>query len=219
MDDGWVGMLDLEIIGFSLEGPLGTSTLLRLIGLVMIIAAATIPRLQFYVGVLGAILIAISFAVTGHATRNPTWVLMPLLTLHIMAVTFWFGALVPLYHLSGRGKSLINAAAISERFGKQAMVIVPILMVVGLVFAYLTVGSLQNLLATNYGWALLIKLGVVSCVLTIAAANKLRFVPRLMTESEAEAAIFRRALICEFGLFILIFVITAILTTTFTLPE
>lgn len=217
MDD-FAFMTDPEIIAISLEGPLGTSTLARLIGLAILLLVVLAPSVRTGAAVLGAACVALSFGLTGHATRDPQWALLVLITLHLLAVSFWFGALLPLYQLSKPSLDAVEAARLSHRFGRQASIIVPILIAVGGVFAYLLLGSLQAVFSTAYGQMLLLKLVIVALVLGIAALNKLRLVPALEMQAAGAAKRFRTSLRWEALVFLMIFTATALLTTSFTVP-
>lgn len=218
MDDGIAGMLDPEIIAISLEGPLGRSTYVRLGGLAFLLLAIVVRPLRVPATFFGAIMVAGSFALTGHATREPQWLLAALITFHLLAVSFWWGALAPLHRLSADRYEAAHAADIAERFGKQATIIVPMLIVAGGTFAWLIMGSVAALFTTNYGRVLLVKLAVVAIVLGFAAINKLRFVPALAADLPHAKSRFRLSLKLETFAFLLVFVVTAALTTSFTVP-
>jgi putative copper resistance protein D len=211
-------MADPEIIAISLEGPLGTSTLARLVGLAILLLAVLAPSIRAGSFLLGATLVALSFGLTGHATRDPQWALLALITVHLLAVSFWFGALLPLYQLAKPGLEISEAARLSHRFGQQASIIVPILIAVGGVFAYLLLGSLQAVVTTAYGQMLLLKLAIVALVLGIAALNKLRLVPAMQAPETGAPERFRTSLKWEALVFLMIFAATALLTTSFTVP-
>lgn len=218
MDDGIAGMLDPEIIAISLEGPLGQSTYVRLGGLALLLLAILIRPVRVPATLFGAIMVAGSFALTGHATREPQWVLPGLITFHLLAISFWWGALAPLYRLSADTRDAQHAALVAERFGKQATFIVPMLILAGGIFAWLIMGSVTALFATNYGRVLLIKLALVAVVLGFAGMNKLRFVPALANDLPNAKARFRYSLKLEALAFLLVFAVTAALTTSFTVP-
>lgn len=211
-------MTDWEIVAISLEGPLGTSTYARMAGLAVLLLAILVQHVRLPATVLGAVLVTGSFALTGHATRDPQWALVGLITLHLLAVSFWLGALLPLYRLAGSSQNARHAATIAHRFGVQASLIVPVLVAVGVVFAWLLLGGPTALFNTAYGQMLLIKLAIVAVVLGIAALNKLRLVPNLAAGKEHAAASLRNALGWEALVFLAIFSATAILTTSFTVP-
>lgn len=215
MDDGIAGMLDPEIIAISLEGPLGTSSIVRLVGLAMLVVGVVAPLVRSGATLVGSVLVALSFALIGHATKEPQWLMGGLITLHLLAVSYWFGVLFPLHMLSHPGRDLGMAARMSERFGRQANVLVPLLSIAGGLFAYLLLGDLFRLFTTNYGLVLLAKLGLVIIILSFAAMNKLRFVPALAKASAGSAQAFRRSLRYEGVAFICVFATTALLTTLF----
>lgn len=217
MDD-IASMIDPEIIAISLEGPLGSSTLVRLLASILLLIAIIVPRARVIGSLSGAAAMALSFGMTGHATRDPQWALMGLITIHLLAVSFWFGALLPLYRLSAPGADHQEAARLSHRFGRQATVIVPILIAVGAGFAFLLLGSPQALITTAYGQMLLVKLAIVGVVLAIAALNKLKLVPALEAGTPGADQRFRTSLKWETLVFLSIFATTALLTTTFTVP-
>lgn len=211
-------MTDWQIISISLEGPLGTSTYVRLAGLAVLVLAILLRPISIPATVLGAVLVTGSFALTGHATGDPQWLLSGLITLHLLAVSFWFGALLPLYQLAGSDQPSDRAARVAHRFGVQASIIVPLLILAGVVFAWQLLGGPQALFGTAYGQMLLIKLALVAMVLGIAALNKLRLVPDLAANQSGASARFRTSLGWETLVFLAIFSATAILTSSFTVP-
>jgi putative copper resistance protein D len=217
--DEWSGMIDPEIIAISLEGPLGQSTYVRLGGLALILLAALFRPVRAPATLFGAIMVAGSFALTGHATRDPQWLLGGLITFHLLAVAYWFGALAPLHRLTRFDGGTSHAAHIADRFGKQASIIVPMLILAGTGFAYVLLGGIEPLWSTGYGRMLLAKIAIVAVVLGIAALNKWRFVPALAADGGSAASAFRRSLRVEAVVFLLVFAATAFLTTSFTVPE
>lgn len=211
-----VFMADWEIVLISLGGPLGTSTVVRLIGLGVLLAAVLVQPLRLPGTLVGAVMVAGSFALTGHATREPQWLLAGLITVHLLAISFWFGALYPLHQLVRAGNATAHAADLSHRFGVQAMVVVPALVLVGGWFAWTIMGGPQALVTTAYGQMLLIKLAIVASVLGVGALNKMRLVPALAQERPGAGVRLRQSLRWETVVFLLIFAATAILTTSFT---
>lgn len=217
--DEWSGMIEPEIIEINLEGPLGQSTYVRLGGLALILLAALFRPVRAPATLFGAIMVAGSFAVTGHATRDPQWLLGGLITFHLLAVAYWFGALAPLHRLTRLDGGASHAADIADRFGKQASIIVPMLILAGAGFAYMLLGGIEPFWTTAYGRMLLAKIAIVAVVLGIAALNKWRFVPALAADGGSAAPAFRRSLRVEAVVFLLVFAATAFLTTSFSVPE
>lgn len=215
MDDGIEGMLDPEIILIGLEGPLGTSSAVRAIGIIGLLLGLILPFMRLPLTILGSVLVALSFALIGHATKEPQWLMGGLITFHLLAISYWFGVLFPLHMLSHPDRDPGVAARTSERFGRQASVLVPLLIIAGGFFAYLLLGDLFRLFTTNYGLVLLAKLGLVIIILGFAAMNKLRFVPALAKAGVGSAKAFRSSLRYEGMAFICVFAATALLTTLF----
>jgi putative copper resistance protein D len=217
-DDGIAGMLDLDVILISLGGPLGASTYLRLGGLLALFIATFLKPMRVLATLVGALMVTGSFALTGHATRDPQWLLGGLIIFHLMAISYWFGALPGLYRLAHPDHEASHAAEVADRFGKQASFIVPMLIVAGTIFLWLILGDPYKLFKTNYGVIMLVKLGLVSAVLLLAALNKLKFVPELAASATHASSRFRSSLRWEAFAFFLVFACTAVLTTSFTVP-
>jgi putative copper resistance protein D len=217
-DDGLVGMYDLEMIELVVDGPLGLSSLIRLVGLVFLFIAVFAPPTRTVSTIAGGILVAASFAFVGHATSDQV-VLGSLITIHLLTVSYWLGGLFPLHKMASSNDDLKQAGLIAHKFGRQASIIVPILIVVGVAFAIRLTGSPANLIGTEYGLLLLLKIIAVAGLLLLAAMNKLRLVPNLIEGDVLAASHLRSSIKVEFIAFFVIFVITAILTSAVNLPE
>lgn len=172
---GFSGAIDPMMLGFVWESPLGTSAVLRAIGLVMVLGLLVRGVIGMGAGLVRTLLIAASYTLVGHSLGDPRWVLASLLTLHLLTAAFWVGALAPLH----RAAVNPSGAALLHRFGLAGSITVAILIVVGVTFAWLMIGSLSGLVTTAYGWTLIAKVAVVSGLLGLAALNKLRLVPAL----------------------------------------
>ena len=167
-------------------------------------------------GTMAAMLIAASFATTGHTAQNPLWWwLTPLLTIHVLIVQFWFGSLLPLLQVVRR-ESPSTAALIVQRFSGLAAWSVPVILVAGLLMA---AGLLPNAAALGqpYGIGLLIKILAFAALMALAATNKLRLGPALAQDSTAAARL-RFNIGLEFVLIAAVLMGTAALTT-FWSPE
>lgn len=217
-DDGFVGLYDMEMIGLVADSPLGTSSYVRLIGLGFVIVAIILPLFRTLHILVSSILIAGSFAIVGHATKD-LMVLGVLITIHLLSVSYWVGGLYPLYKLAGKTDDLVNAANLAHKFGIQAAVIVPVLIIAGIAFSILLVGSPARLLGTEYGLLLITKVLVVTILLALAALNKFRLVPQLLVGDHKAAYQLRNSIRIEFIAFLLIFATTAILTSAVNLPS
>ncbi|MGH6921876.1 MAG: CopD family protein, partial [Geminicoccaceae bacterium] len=133
----------------------------------------------------GACLVALSFALSGHAaTAGPAWITMPALTLHALGAAYWVGAFAPLL-MALRRLPRPEAYALLAAFSSRAIVAVAGLLFAGVVLAALQVRTPSALIATDYGRLLLLKLALVALLLGLGAINRLVLTPRLAGRAEA----------------------------------
>jgi copper transport protein len=136
----------------------------------------------------GAGLIALSFALSGHAeTAASRWVTVPAIALHALCAAFWLGALWPLL-IAVRRLRAAQAAAVLETFSHYALAMVAMLVVAGTVLVFLQLNALSDLIDTAYGQRLGLKLMAVCGLLGLAAVNRFMLTPRLRTDPPALAA-------------------------------
>lgn len=211
---GLSGAVDPMMLGFVWDSPLGAAAIWRGAGELLVVALLIRGIVGLSAGLIGALLIAVSYTFVGHSLGDPRWLLASLLTLHLLAAAFWIGALLPLRHAVGQPEG----ARLLHRFGNVASLTVALLVVVGLIFAWLMTGSFSNLLSTAYGWTLLAKLGVVSGLMALAALNKWRFVPALASGTPTAVPHLRRSIQIEAIAVLLILLATATLTSITTPP-
>ena len=211
---GLSGAVDPMMLGFVWDSPLGAAAIWRGAGELLVVALLIRGIVGLSTGLIGALLIAVSYTFVGHSLGDPRWLLASLLTLHLLASAFWIGALLPLRHAVGQPEG----ARLLHRFGNVASLTVALLVVVGLIFAWLMTGSFSNLLSTAYGKTLLAKLGVVSGLMALAALNKWLFVPALASGTPAAVPHLRRSIQIEAIAVLLILMATATLTSITTPP-
>ena len=211
---GLSGAVDPMMLGFVWDSPLGAAAIWRGAGELLVVALLIRGIVGLSAGLIGALLIAVSYTFVGHSLGDPRWLLASLLTLHLLAAAFWIGPLLPLRHAVGQPEG----ARLLHRFGNVASLTVALLVVVGLIFAWLMTGSFSNLLSTAYGKTLLAKLGVVSGLMALAALNKWRFVPALASGTPAAVPHLRRSIQIEAIAVLLILMATATLTSITTPP-
>ena len=211
---GLSGAVDPMMLGFVWDSPLGAAAIWRGAGELLVVALLIRGIVGLSAGLIGALLIALSYTFVGHSLGDPRWLLASLLTLHLLAAAFWIGAFLPLRHAVGQPEG----ARLLHRFGNVASLTVALLVVVGLIFAWLMTGSFSNLLSTAYGKTLLAKLGVVSGLMALAALNKWRFVPALASGTPAAVRHLRRSIQIEAIAVLLILMATATLTSITTPP-
>lgn len=218
MDDGLAGMVDpfaLTLVG---EGPLGHAAATRLVGLALVVVAFFLQPLQVPSALIGAVLVAVSFALSGHATAEPRLVLSAIITTHLLGVSFWIGALWPLYRATKRSAQ-DDAADLAHRFGNLAMIVVPALLAAGVLFTVLRVDPVPALLTSSYGWALVTKIFIVVGLLMLALKNRRSIVPAMQSGNVEASAKLRRLIGWEAVVFAAILATTAVLTTLTPIPS
>jgi putative copper resistance protein D len=212
------GMLDLEMLGLLWSTPVGTAMALRLCGLGVLIVGLFLARGGLALSALGGITAVWSFGHIGHISDRGSAVLDVALTLHLITVAIWIGILTPLQRLARETATYAEAAKVGHRFGLVASFTVPALIIAGSYMSYTLVGSISLLIQTGYGQALIIKVLLVAVLLSLAAANKLRFMPRLRAGDATAANHLAKSISIEWLVVLLIFAITAVLTSNLTLP-
>lgn len=163
----------------------------------------------------GAALVIGSFLVTGHAaTAAPAWLMAFVVGVHLVAVAFWFAALLPLRHAVNH-LSASDAGSLLDQFSARGVVAVACLAVSGAIVSYVQVQDVTALWTTDYGFRLLVKLALVAVVVALAVLNKQRLTGRLRAEATGATAALSRTIRAEY---ILILVIMAV-AVSLTLPS
>jgi len=111
---------------------------------------------------------------------------------HLLAAGAWLGALLPLAHALARAPALELAERATRRFSVTGIACVGALVLTGTVNAWYTVGSVPALFGTDYGRLLLAKLALFAAMIALAAANRLRWTPRLRAAGESAPLALRR---------------------------
>jgi len=134
---GLEGALDPLMLGLVWDSPLGTAALWRGAGGLLILAVLIERTIGLMASLLGALLVAVSYTLVGHSLGDPRWLLAGLVGAHLLAGAFWIGALAPLH----RAADMTGGAALLHRFGTIASGTVAVLVLAGLTFAWLMIGS------------------------------------------------------------------------------
>jgi putative copper export protein len=183
----------------------------------VIVGLRTPSRRSSAVGLSGALLAGLAFTLTGHTSVHAHRALLaPLLLSHVLIGTFWFGALLPLRHVSAREPAAVAGRVVCA-FSATAVWVVPLLLVAG---AAMTVGLVPGLstFGQPYGELLIAKLALFGVLMLLAAANKRRFGPGIAAGDSCAASRFRNTVAAEMVLICIVLVVTACLTTFFS-PE
>jgi copper transport protein len=171
--------------------------------------------------------LAVSPALAGHAhTKSPTALLVPTNTAHVVAMSAWIGGLAMILFALPQATKRLEAAdrgrllaGVIVRFSTLAGIAVAILLVTGIVQSLFFVGlSLDNLLHTSYGQAVLVKIGLLVGLLAFGGLNRQVTVPRLRRLAAAGDAagrtglLLRRAVQAEIALAVVVLGATGVLT-------
>jgi putative copper export protein len=209
------GVMDASLQRRALLSATGLANGLRIAGLLAVVAAGTSSaRRAATLGLSGGLLVAASFAATGHTSIHPLrGLLAPLLVLHLWIAAFWFGALWPLYRVTRLEPRM--AAAIVDRFSRLATWLVPGLGVAGLIMATAIMPTWEAL-RTPYGLLLFGKAFGFAILMGLATLNKFRLGPALAQGSHAGSSALRCSLMVEFILITAVLAVTATMTAMFS---
>jgi copper transport protein len=179
-------LLRLEPWRIALGSPVAASVAAAVPGLAILLLAARWTGRHERLALLGgALLVAASFALSGHAaTSGPAWITRPALVLHALCAAYWVGAFAPLL-LALRRLPREGALVLLRAFSAGAVVAVACLLLAGVVLAALQVRTPAALVTTDYGRLLLLKLALFAFLLGLGAFNRLVLTPALERRAEA----------------------------------
>nr|WP_269670718.1 copper homeostasis membrane protein CopD [Stenotrophomonas sp. SY1] len=180
------------VLWFATETPVGLASITRIAALLALlllcIAEPPISRMRRAAGILLSAAALASLAWNGHAAAGDGLtgdLRLGAGMVHLLAAGAWVGAIASFLQLAVRGSGsslrhrtyeLWNA---THRFAWPGTVIVVLLAMTG-VYNYVDLGGSQSsLFGTNHGRWLLLKLGIVSVMLLLAALHRWRLVPAL----------------------------------------
>ncbi len=215
-ESGLAGMWDAFMLDFMWQSVIGDQAALRIPALLIaLIAVLTwqkltgfIAQLNLALTLMAVMVIIYSFTFTGHSAEKSI-LIKSIFTLHLVAIASWGGALWPLY----KSCLLIPITAVKtlmHQFGQLAIVIVLVMLSSGvfLLFQYLV--SLSALFNSDYGQLLLLKLLLVSAILSMGAWHKFCLVPHLTKEN---INTLKRSISLEMAVAVLVLLTTSVLTT------
>lgn len=119
-------------------------------------------------------------ALRGHEGATPVWWAAPANILHLIAVSFWAGALAHLVLVTWRLRAQAPVSALLEgvrRYASMALVAVLVILLSGALIALSQFASFSEVLDTTYGRTLLIKAAVVGVALGLALVARTRALP------------------------------------------
>ena len=210
-------ILDPTIFSIAISSKGGNAACLSFLGFALIVIGRkyefnAVPMLVW----VGVLLLVSSFIWTGHAQKAGL-IAQGVLSIHLIGIAFWLGSFLPLRQIcsSSETESLYG---IAHRFGKLAIFYVSLLIISGLVFAYILMGDLSLLLSTAYGNVFLLKMTLVSSLLGLGALNKFRLVPYIKFEPSIGAQRLKKSIQTEMFIALFILSFSSFLTTSTTLP-
>jgi putative copper export protein len=207
------GMFDASLARMVWNAGEARATVLRLVGLALMSAGPVdTPRLRTS-QLAGVILASTSFAWIGH-THAAAETSLPIaaLAIHLLCVAFWVGALVPLLWMA-RGSDALRMAAAASRFSAGASFVVGLLVVAGSYLLWSLLERVTDSWTTAYGRDAMVKLGMVVCLLSLAALNRWRLTPRLRANQANALRVLRWSIRVEIVIAVCIFMATAVMTT------
>lgn len=215
-DRGLAGLGDREIAGILWQTSVAVAALFRLTGfaLLAIVGFSRLPpgrgRLSTWAAVAGGLLVAGSYACTGHLHGHGPPARL-LVAVHVGAMSLWIGTLLPLWWIC-RGEPA-DVQRDMRDFGRLAGGIVAALVLSGASMLVLLVEHPMQLTMTDYGRGLLLKGLLVGALLFLASGNKWKRVPRLFEPGVQTRLAWAIGL--EWGLAVAVLLLTAAVTSLF----
>lgn len=207
----WAGIADPSVLRLVIDSPLGASFATRGAGLVCVAAGARRPGLQLA----GVAATLVSFILSGHTVSHPHRpVLAAVLAVHIVIVTFWFGALAPLRRIVAR-ETPAYALGILQTFSHVAVWLVPLIALAGALLATLLLPDLRAVLAP-YGLLLAAKTVLFAILMGLATLNRQRLLPALSRGERHAALWLQRSIALEWLLISAVLAVTAVMSAEFS---
>ena len=151
---------------------------------------------------------ALAPMLSGHAgTAPPTWLSKPAVFIHIAALVFWTGALLPLGWLL-RSRDAAAPPAL-ERFSRLIPLAIAPLVVTGLVLAVLQMGPPGPAWWATYAVLLGVKLALLALLFGLALWNRLALTRPALAEADRAQRHLRRSIGIELLLVLVVFGVVA----------
>ena len=210
-------IIDPELIQLTLETISGKAALLSLLGFIIIYFSCLKQSIVFYLlSFVGISTLLLSFVIFGHSTKHGLAGQF-LIIVHLVGLSYWIGALLPLRKMCNFIDNE-KLKIVAHLFGIYAIGYVGVLITAGLIFSYILLGNISALISTDYGNILLIKMIVVSTLLSLGAINKFNIIPNLSIDQNLGLKKLKKSIQIEILCVLLIFFLTSLLTTSLILP-
>jgi len=199
----------------AMETTLGTSFFIVVSGFSGILMANSLdPTLTpgRISGLLGGFLILASLGASGHAFSSG-WLMTPVFFIHTLVAGTWLGAIWMLRNILLPGNSG-QLTHVLNTFSRMATWIVAVLLVSAVILIVFQLNNVTELLMTEYGNWILLKITVVLSALILAAVNRWKFVPALNENNQTVFQKLRKSVYVEGILLVVVIGITSILAST-----
>jgi copper resistance protein D len=208
---------DMSLVGMVWEAQRASAIAIAGACLALTLACFMFGPLRALSSLVGAILVATSFGLTGHTyalTEKGFWPFV--VAGHVMIASFW---LVAPFVLWPRSALVDEEIALKvERFGKIAVIAVPFIFVGGIALAVTLAGSFAKLVASAYGLLIGLKVLAACAALGLGAVNKLRVGKMLASSPQTGRRLLAQTLSADIVLFGIAIVAIALATTVFGPP-
>lgn len=208
MGDSFAAALDSLFLSILWQTGVGSGTRWQLSGFVALLLGSVFlgglswrRRLALPLIVGGGLALLWSFTFSGHLAGQP-WFNKSALAMHVLAMSLWLGSFYPLLTLKES-----SAASNLRIFSALGVWIVALLATCGIWMTLVLLPSFSDLIASDYGKVLLIKLSLLVLLLILAAANKWFWLPRVATHPRG----MRHSIQGEILVALFILLVTAIL--------
>ena len=217
MGGDFKSVIDTQLIELTLETISGKAALLSLLGFILIyFSCIKKSKISYILSILGVSSILLSFVIFGHATKHGL-VGQFLIIIHLVGLSYWIGSLLPLRKMCNFIE-YEKLRIVAHLFGIYALGYVGVLIIAGLIFSYILLGDISSLITTDYGNVLLIKMIIVSMLLSLGAMNKFKIIPYLSINQNLGLKRLKNSIQIEIFCVLLILFFTSLLTTSLELP-
>jgi copper transport protein len=190
---------DAAFWSVALATPQATSAGATLLGLgLAFVLAPRVAGAKRAIAILGAAVALGAAGVTGHSAAAG-WMWWAVAAAHVLAAGFWLGSLPPLLNAL-RASAIADAAALLQHFSRVAVPAVVALALAGGALALQRMHGLEDLLVTDYGGLVLLKIAGAALLMAIAALNKFALTPAVARAAPAAARRLRLAIGAELAL-------------------
>jgi copper transport protein len=201
----------------------GQAWLLQVAGFVVLLVGLLLVRRNarsaagWVVAGAGVLALTIVPALSGHAVsvQDLTAVAVTMHMLHVLGAGIWIGTLavlllvgIPVAVRAGQGERMPSLAATVSLFSPVALSGVALAGVTGIVNSFFHLGSVSDLWGTDYGIALLVKLGALFVALALGFYHWRMVLPGLADQSAPNR--FKRTAGAELAFGLLVLVATAV---------